>query len=200
MKTIWLVRHGETEFNVQSRLQWLSNSELTPAGLSQIRALSRYFEDKPVEGIFSRDLKRAQITADHIAERFNNLSTQASTLLRERSFGVYEGKLIEEYHLGTGTKRLELDFQPDGGESLNQVLNRASESIKFLKSQNYNHILVVAHGSFNKCFLTEACKLERGKVFDIKQNNCCINKLVEQANGTFALELFNFIEHLQTKN
>jgi alpha-ribazole phosphatase len=197
MKTIWLLRHGETEFNVEGRLQGTTNSPLTTLGLTQISSLAKFFSEIELDSAFSSDLMRAQITAQSIVAGFSNLSLKCSELLRERCFGIFEGKSYIEYRNHAGTKHETLEFKPEQGESLAEVNSRALAAIKLLRSSKSKNILAVGHGSFNRCFLTMAAQLPLSNVFSIKQANCCVNKLIEQPGGSFSIEMLNFIGHLE---
>jgi broad specificity phosphatase PhoE len=89
--TLYLVRHGETEWNTKDILQGQLDSALTERGLSQARALVEQFRGVHFDAIFSSDLLRARRTAEEIAlER--KLAVTTSKLLRERSWGSYDGR------------------------------------------------------------------------------------------------------------
>lgn len=199
MKTIWLCRHGETEFNVEQKLQGASDSKLSAKGLQQLACLKDFFSDKPIEAVFSSDLGRAKHSAQVIAEPLK-LSVVHSPLFRERSFGIYEGQHSSVYRAEVPDAHALFTFAPSGGESLSDVCERAKESMALLKSSNAKEIIIVAHGAFNRCFLKVACQLEEQAIFSLQQGNCCINRLTERQDGTFALDLLNYIDHLKIRD
>ena len=89
------IRHGETAWNVDSRLQGHLDIPLNDVGLWQARQAALALADEPIDAIYSSDLQRAWVTAQAIAE-----TTQAPLTahqgLRERSFGVLQGHTFEE--------------------------------------------------------------------------------------------------------
>lgn len=94
--TMYLVRHGETEWNTQDILQGHLDSALTARGVQQARALVERFKDIHFDGIFSSDVARARRTAEILAlER--ELMVGTTQLLRERNWGRYDGKAARLY-------------------------------------------------------------------------------------------------------
>ncbi|MBL8029816.1 MAG: histidine phosphatase family protein [Candidatus Doudnabacteria bacterium] len=94
--TIYLVRHGETEFNVQEIIQGHTDSPLTESGKSQAKTVQEAFKNIEFSAVFASDLLRAVHTAQIIsAER--KLAVNTKKLLRERHFGKYDGRPAEEF-------------------------------------------------------------------------------------------------------
>lgn len=93
---VYLVRHGETEWNTQDILQGHLDSPLTERGLAQARELVDQFRDVAFAAIFSSDVTRAQRTAEVIAlER--KMAVGTTRLLRERNWGRYDGVAAQRY-------------------------------------------------------------------------------------------------------
>lgn len=92
----YIVRHGETEWNVKKLQQGHSDSPLTATGEAQIRALAQQLSAIKFDHAFSSDLLRAKRTAEIIAVE-RKLAVNTTHLLRERSYGKYEGKTREEF-------------------------------------------------------------------------------------------------------
>jgi len=90
-----LIRHGETEWNVKKLIQGHADSPLTANGINQAKKLARKFKKIKVDAIFSSDLARAKRTAEIIAIE-KQLAVETSELLRERSFGKYEGHTMKD--------------------------------------------------------------------------------------------------------
>ncbi|MCL5103560.1 MAG: histidine phosphatase family protein [Armatimonadetes bacterium] len=90
MITLYLVRHGETEYNRQGRIQGQGDSPLTPLGVLQAEAVATRLAGETFAAIYSSDLGRAQSTAEIIAAR-HNLPVQTTPLLREAAFGIIQG-------------------------------------------------------------------------------------------------------------
>lgn len=95
MTEIFLIRHGETAWNAERRLQGHLDIPLNEEGRRQAAALARALAGKAVHMIFSSDLSRAASTARAVAER-HGLPLHTDAALRERCFGAFEGLLYDE--------------------------------------------------------------------------------------------------------
>lgn len=89
--TLYLVRHGQTEWNLQDVLQGHLDSALTEKGVAQARELAERFAEVELAAVFASDVLRARRTAEAVALK-RGLSVQSSTLLRERNWGRYDGR------------------------------------------------------------------------------------------------------------
>lgn len=92
----YLVRHGETEWNTLGKMQGHQDSPLTENGVEQARQLSQMLKNVSFKDAFSSDLLRAQRTAEIVAAD-HQLVVQTTKLLREMSFGKYEGRKVDEF-------------------------------------------------------------------------------------------------------
>lgn len=95
--TIYLIRHGETEWNVQRRIQGHSDSPLTDAGVEQARQRAKSLAGVKFAAVYSSDLLRAKDTAEIFALE-HQLAVVTSDLLRERNHGRFEGKTADEFN------------------------------------------------------------------------------------------------------
>ena len=89
--TLYIVRHGETEGNVQDIIVGQSDSPLTEQGVGQAHTVANELQHIAFDAIFSSDLPRAQRTAE-IIKLDREIAVQTSKLLREHTYGHYEGK------------------------------------------------------------------------------------------------------------
>jgi len=89
--TFYIVRHGQTEWNVNGIIQGRHDSPLTEEGLKQIEEVAQEFKDLQFAAAFSSDLLRAKRTAEIIALE-HNLAVVTTKKIRERDFGIYDGK------------------------------------------------------------------------------------------------------------
>ncbi len=89
--TFYIVRHGETEWNVQGILQGQTDAPLTENGINQAKAIGKELEHIHFDGIFSSDLFRAHRTAQ-LMNLERKMAIKTTQLLRERNFGKWEGK------------------------------------------------------------------------------------------------------------
>jgi broad specificity phosphatase PhoE len=93
--TFYIVRHGETEWNVKKLLQGQGDSPLTTTGITQASLLGKKLQHIHFDAVFSSDLLRAKRTAE-IITLDRNIAVTTTELLRERSHGKWEGK---PYHI-----------------------------------------------------------------------------------------------------
>jgi len=103
--TLYIVRHGETEANVDKIVQGHTDSPLTESGEEQVRDVAKKFEDIKFSAIYSSDLGRAKRTAEIIKSN-RDLGVETSEKLREKFFGEFEGRPHSEY---VGTLKKEFD-------------------------------------------------------------------------------------------
>ncbi len=94
--TFYIVRHGETQWNAQRRVQGHGDSPLTPQGEEAIKELAKVLGNIQFDHVYSSDLLRAKRTAELLVID-KKLAVNTTQLLRERTFGRYEGRLIEEF-------------------------------------------------------------------------------------------------------
>jgi probable phosphoglycerate mutase len=94
--TIYIIRHGETEWNLQEKLQGHKDSPLTQNGVEQAKKRAKDLAQIAFAEIFSSDLLRAKRTAEIIALE-HKMVVKTTELLRERNYGGYEGRKVSEY-------------------------------------------------------------------------------------------------------
>jgi len=92
----YIVRHGETEWNIKKIIQGQGDSPLTLEGKNQARRLAEKFKNIKFDAIFSSDLLRARKTAEIVALE-HNLIVKTKRLFRERQFGKFQGKKVTEF-------------------------------------------------------------------------------------------------------
>ena len=106
MTEIWFIRHGETDWNRQRRLQGWQDIPLNEAGRQQAAQLAARMRDEAVQtrfdALYSSDLQRARDTAQPVAEQLD-LRIRTEPGIRERGFGVLEGLDLE--HIDTLARR-----------------------------------------------------------------------------------------------
>jgi len=151
---IWLVRHGESTWNVAGLAQGHNDlAELTDRGLTQASDAARQFRDRPIRAIYASDLRRARQTAAAFAAVLE-LPVFADARLRERSLGVLEGvpsATIDASVTGLEAGRVaDPDARPADGESVRDLYERAAEFIDELAAtvddDVAGDVVVVAHG------------------------------------------------------
>jgi 2,3-bisphosphoglycerate-dependent phosphoglycerate mutase len=146
-----LVRHGETDWNVERRLQGFTDIPLNAEGLRQAHAAAAHLTQEGFEAIYSSDLQRARSTADIIAKPLN-LPVENDAHLRERNFGILQGmtpdEAAERYpDIQPRIRARDIDLAPPEGESLSVFATRVREGLDGIAARHPGQtILVVAHG------------------------------------------------------
>jgi probable phosphoglycerate mutase len=130
---LWLIRHGETEWNAQSRIQGHIDIALSPRGQRQAQALARFLRDAPLSAVYASDLARARDTALPVA-RQGGLELRIDPRLRERGFGLFEGSTYAEAqanwpHEYAIWQRREPGHALPGGESYLQARARVLQCL-----------------------------------------------------------------------
>ncbi|MGH2702166.1 MAG: histidine phosphatase family protein [Actinomycetota bacterium] len=145
---IFLVRHGETEWNATRRAQGQADIPLNDAGRSQASAAAAQLDGVELSAVYSSDLSRAVDTARPIAEA-RGLSVEIDPAFREIDQGEWEGLVTEEIHrrwpdLWGPARHWS---QRPGGESPEQVQKRALEGLaRVVERHPRGQVAVVSHG------------------------------------------------------
>lgn len=172
--TLYLVRHGETEWNKSGIVMGQSDSPLTEAGLEQARATAQELKDVPFDAIFSSDLHRACRTAE-ILKLERQLVIQTSKALRERTCGSWEGKSGEEYgknfqrlfdRLNQLSEKEQKEFKLAGDiESDEEVISRFITQLREIAvAYPDKTVLVVTHGGCIRTFLMHVGYVRYGEL------------------------------------
>mgnify|MGYP001339394263 CR=1 FL=1 len=115
---IFLIRHGQTAWNVERRAQGHSDIPLDQTGEAQARRLANAFHERHLERVYTSDLQRSYRTAEPLA-KITNAELISTPDLRERSFGEWEGKPYEAIRAGVlASAHPSHEFVPPGGESM----------------------------------------------------------------------------------
>ena len=169
--TIYLVRHGETEWNVKHITQGQSNSSLTENGIEQAEETAEKLKDVEFNVIFSSDLSRAHKTAE-IVKLNREIIIQTSKLLRERSYGSFETKHADEFRNTLKDKLKERESLSDSEyssfrlatdvETDDELMTRFIRQLREIAVAYPNkNVLVVTHAGCIKNFLIKTGYMER---------------------------------------
>ncbi len=171
-KRLYLVRHGETEWNAEERVQGnQGDSALTAKGIAQARELGIHLSQFPIEIMVVSPLGRAQQTAHLIRESIPHVPMHLDERVREMHLGVWEGKTWAEVEEHWPQDRLNWDhaphlFEPAEGESFHAVRLRAQDFLeKICTERAESHILVVSHAVFIKSLLALVAGLSVAEVW-----------------------------------
>lgn len=153
MSEIWLLRHGQTDWNLQGR--WQGQASFAPglneAGFAQARSAAEELSEIQFGAIYSSDLLRARQTAEAVAEK-QGLPVFLDERLREVNLGEWEGMLSEDVKARYPNELRERDenplhARPPQGETLAEVAERAKAAVNdILQRQAQGPILIVSHG------------------------------------------------------
>lgn len=188
---LYIVRHGKTFWNEAKRIQGWSDIELTEEGREVAVKSAEGMKDIHFDAIYSSPLKRAYETAC-ILKGDRKLPVVVDQRIKEIGFGVLEGADFVKIR-GDKTSRFssffdapELYEAPEGGESLEDVSERAADFMKEIieKHKNDERVLIVAHGAVNKAMMRYIRKNEikdfwMGRL----QTNCGVTIVVCKDGG-----------------
>ena len=196
MKKLIIVRHGQTDANVQGKTQGQIDTDLNKNGLEQAKKTGDYIKKNySIDEAWVSDLKRTQQTMNKISPISNK-----TKLLREMSFGEWENRLFKEIinespELVKEYASASDNFRAPNGESFVDMHNRAK---KFMSNIEWNKdtTLVVSHGGFMRILLVSILNLPRKNLLNFQFENCSITEIIKIENKQPILNKINFTEHL----
>ena len=182
------IRHGETAWNVDARIQGQIDIELNETGRWQAQRVAQALVDEPISAVYSSHLLRAWETARVIAQH-NRLAAEPCADLRERSFGVFEGMTFPEVEAAWPDqarcwRRREPDWAPEGGESLAQLQARIVQTTSTLAQRHAGEqIVLVAHGGVMDMLYRAATGQDLQTARSWNLANATINRLLWTPQG-----------------
>ena len=198
---ICFVRHGETDWNVELRMQGQIDLALNARGEAQAAAVGRYFERGCVDALYSSDLLRARQTAQPIAQALG-LAAVFVPELRERHFGRCEGLTFAEIEARYGEDARAIvsrdpDYVSPGGESRTQHVARVLACVAELVERHGGQtIVVVTHGGVLDVVYRRVHGLPPEAPRDYPIPNAGIN-WVRIDDGAWALDSWGETAHLE---
>lgn len=152
-----LVRHGQSQWNLENRFTGWKNVDLTEKGIEEARETGRFLKNEHFDAAFTSDLIRAQKTLDLILEEMGrkDIPVTQNVALNERDYGDLAGLNKAETAKVHGDEQVHIwrrsyDVAPPGGESLKDTCDRVIpyfESTIKPELQAGKNVLVVAHGN-----------------------------------------------------
>lgn len=195
------IRHGETEWNVDSRIQGQLNIPLNDTGRWQAHRLALAVAEEGIDAVYSSDLLRALETAQAVATGCGrDIVTDVG--LRERGFGEFEGltfKEIEQRWPEQSERWRKRDplFGPERGETLADFFDRSVNTVTRLAGAHPGQtIAVVAHGGVMDCLYRAATHLSLQAPRSWQLGNASINRLLYTPQG-FTLVGWSDTWHLE---
>ena len=165
---LYIARHGQTEWNVQHRLQGMTDTPLDATGRQQAAALADSLKGVRLDAIYSSTLSRSRDTAQTVAGR--TMTVKSLDGLRERFYGHFQGGLDTDPEF---VRRQNVwDDRLDDGESLNQLLARARDSLAQIRREHPSgNVLIVGHRITNQMILRALLDLTPDQTVKITQDN-----------------------------
>ena len=195
------VRHGETAWNVDARIQGHIDIALNERGRQQARKLGQALAGEAIGAVYSSDLGRAHETASAVAS-LAGIPVVTDRGLRERCFGMFEGKTFDEIHATwpdqahSWRTRIPDWVPPEGGESLLQLRSRVGAVLHTLAARHAgDQILVVAHGGVLDALYRLATGQDVNSPRTWQLPNAAINRLLWTPDG-FTLVGWSDTQHL----
>ena len=171
-----LIRHGETDWNIEGRWQGQADVSLNKRGREQAVQTARALAGMKFSAIYSSDLSRARETAEALAS-VTNLEVQFDVRLREIYQGEWQGLLVSEIQVRYPEKFQQrmtkpMSVVPPGGETALQVMERVVTALEEIRQGHSNEtVAVVSHGFTIACLLTHYRNLPIEKVWSLMPEN-----------------------------
>ena len=183
------IRHGETAWNVDTRIQGHLDIGLNDTGLWQAQRVAQALAGEAIDAIYSSDLQRAFATARAVAEA-TGAPLHAEPGLRERGFGSFEGRTFTQIEQESPEharlwRQRDPHFAPEGGgESLTALRTRVQATVQRLASHHPGQqIVLVAHGGVMDALYRLATRLEVQAPRTWQLTNAAINRLLWTPQG-----------------
>ncbi len=191
---VYIVRHGETDYNKKKVFQGQIDSKLTDEGRLQARSLAERLKDCKITKIYCSTLTRARDTAKIISDIIK-ADVVETPLLKEQSLGIWEDKnkqqVIKDLKDKYGSLMDKKEIIPPQGESFEQVEERAIPFIEKAIEESHGNILVVGHALLNRVIIGYYLGMDYFNRYKLFQKNCHMNILNVSKDGSIKVEALN---------
>ncbi len=192
-RTLYLVRHGQTAWNEDGRIQGQTDTALSEAGKLEAEELARWLDRQTFDAVVSSDLTRARATAAILVP-----DTEVQTLpeLRELHFGQWEGRTLAEVRAEdrehwTLWMRNPFEHAPPGGETLLQLADRIDRVLEAIHAFEGDRVLLVTHQTPIQMILCRLLDLNPRNYWKLVVGTGSLT-VVHLYGDVAALNLFNF--------
>ncbi|MBN2073236.1 MAG: histidine phosphatase family protein [Actinobacteria bacterium] len=203
-KVIFLIRHGNTEFNEKKLFRGHLDVPLDSAGIGQAKKTGEFLKDINLDLIFSSPLSRAYGTAETIKKyqaNGNNIEIIKEDGFMDLNFGDWEGKGYDEAKELYPKIFNQWIMEPfratiPGGETLYDAQDRSWETLKkIVEADTGTFLAIVTHRVINKLLILKMLDIGESAIWRINQDPCCIN-IFEYKYGTFFVSKLNYNFHI----
>ncbi|WP_341529067.1 histidine phosphatase family protein [Nostoc sp. UHCC 0302] len=202
-----LVRHGETEWNRQTRFQGQIDVPLNDNGRQQAQKAGEFLQEVAIDFAVSSPMLRPKETAEIILKQHPSVELELQNGLREIGHGLWEGKLeteIEQEFSGElhRWRTVPAEVQMPEGENLQQVWERSVAAwqsiVQAALSKQHKTVLVVAHDATNKTLLCHVLGLSLKNFWNFRQGNGAVSVIDYPSglNGLPVVQAMNITAHL----
>ena len=199
---IYLIRHGQTDWNLEGKIQGRYDVSLNETGSKQAELLAMGMDKRPVVQIFSSRQKRALETAQAVGRR-QHVDVTVIDGLEEVEFGEWEGKTWDEI-----SREYPEEFKvwctepaeivPPGGESRPQIYRRIGNALKEILRRSRGDIAIVSHGAALAYMVSIMLEKELGDHDEIIVKNASISTVeYDRETGKFHMAEANDVSHLK---
>jgi probable phosphoglycerate mutase len=182
-----VIRHGETAWNAEHRIQGHLDIPLSATGMRQAGLLADRLANERVHAVYSSELARAWLTAEPLAARLG-LPVIPESRLRERSFGVFEGLTLDEIAAQHPEafrlwRARDPGWAMDGGETGQQLIDRVLEALHDIADRHRGEtVAIVTHGGV----LDVAYRAARALDWDAPREHQMLNASINRLRVTFS--------------
>jgi 2,3-bisphosphoglycerate-dependent phosphoglycerate mutase len=196
---LFLIRHGESLYNIEGRIQGQSDVELSPLGLRQADTIAEFLSAVSIDAVYSSPLRRAMQTAQPVAARLG-LSVHVDDRLKELNAGVFQGLLWNEIEACFPNEfALWRGEQPDvaipQGESRRDLMIRGAAALRSIRETPFRRVAVIAHGGILAAALKALLQIP-AEVNPFNLYNASISRLAWDKSPK--LLTLNELDHLRT--
>lgn len=201
MEKIYLIRHGESEWNIKGKVQGQKDIALTSKGARQANLIGDKLKNENISSIYSSSLARAMDTALIIGEKIN-LKVNPMEELKEINFGIWEGMLSNEinerhYEDFVSWRNNPENFKIEKGESLRELQKRTMKGVdKIIRNNLDKNIAIVSHSSTLKIIILSLLNMDLCYFKNLTLANGSLS-IIEFRDYNRVLQSLNFVEHLK---
>ncbi|MCI5064188.1 histidine phosphatase family protein [bacterium] len=192
-----LVRHGQTVENSSNIIQGQQPGELSPLGILQAERFASHFTSLAPDSLYCSDLKRARDSlTPFLRERSDTVVY--TPLIRERSFGVLEGKEGQHYlNALQQAQQSRIEFRPPGGENFEDLSERTRKFLDGIIAEHLGqHVLVLSHGGTLRAMIAHLTETSLEELLRTDLHNMSVSTFSLDSRGEVCEYSLNDISHL----